>query len=610
MKKLTENVDLHRPGLPLLDHLGGYELENFWGDLVAGITVALVSVPQCIAFAIIANLDPIYGLYAGIVGPIMGSLFASSRQGITGPSAIISLIVGGTLVSVSSASPAAAVIVLTLLVGLIQLLFGVLQIGDLARYISYAVITGFITGGAIVIIGDQLGPVLGIETGQTPYFYARFVKLVTGVIYSGNVHGLSLAMGSGVVIFIVGTRLIDERIPGIFLSIVLAGFVSYFFEFSQYDIELIGHIPASMPTLRFPPLSMGVFSDLFGGALALALLASVQSISIAKSIATTTLEPLDENQELFSQGMANATTGLFGGFPVAMSFTRSFLSYQTGATTQLAGVMSGVIVGLIVLLFAPLAYFIPMSALAGAIIVLGYDILDFDQIKMSLQTTRRDQIAFLATVAFVVFLKLDTAIYAGVVLSLILQIRKATHVDIEEHVMDEEGNMRKIQSADERIHPNVALIDVSGETFFASAERIKSHIRDMIDESSEIRVVILRLKNAANLDITGAIMLKQIAEELQERNRALLICGTTEHIEEILEESGVAEIIGRDKILIAQKSLLESTQQAMHRARSFVEAFEDLQVEKEEELEKDEDIDEDNPPLKYTLERNRNDTDQ
>lgn len=592
---IVEEIKRGLPSLPVLDTLKNYNYDKFRSDSIAGFTVALIAVPQCMAYALIAGLDPVYGLYAGMVGAIAGSFFGSSHHLMTGPAAVVALFVGTMLIRLDQFNQAEVLVTLSVLVGVFQVLFCFLKLGDLARFVSVSVMSGFLSGSGIIIIGDQLSPLLGVPAGESPYFFERFSRFIGNLYITTDFNELAIVTGLVTIGLIVILRIINEDWPAILITVGAMTALSYFFSFQEFSLELVGEIPAGVPSPVFPPADASFYSSIFGGALALNLLASVQALSISKSLASQSMQSTDDNQELFGQGMANILCGIFRGFPATASLTRSFLNYNLGAKTRMSGVIAGVIIGLAIAFLSPLIYYIPMPVLAGIIIVIGYDIFDWEQIQISLFTTRRDFIAFTSTFLFVMLLELDTAIFAGVITSVVLYLRKAVHVDMKEYVVDDEGELKHIEDIDERLHPKVALIDISGETFFGSADLIKERIKKLCDTSPEIQVVILRMKNAMNLDITSALMLKQIANLLNEEGRTLMLSGATPHVQEILEESGVAEYIGRDKILVAQKSLLESTRQALDRADAHI----------DEVLEGEEAREDEKPPLKFTMRNKR-----
>lgn len=581
---------------PFLDTLRDYDVRKGRGDLLAGLTLALLAVPQCMAYALIANLDPIYGLYAGFTAVIVGSMFSSSEHLIIGPGGTICLVVGSIISSLNGLAPTAAVIYLSILVGCFQLGFSFLRLGNLARFVAQSVITGFIVGSAIVIIGDQVIFLLQVSGSATdsPYFIVRVYRTLSEVVFRGSLPYRTLGLGLGSILFMVALRSIHYRMPAGLLTILIGAFVSYYFQFGEQGVQIVRSIPSSLPRLTLPELSIGNFRAMFSGALALTLLGSVQAVSIARSIASSTRQSIDENQELFGLGLANIVTGLFQGFPVSASFSRSFFNFNAGAKTRISGVCCGIFILLTILYAGPVAYFIPKALLAALIIVVISDILDWQEIRVAFGTTYRDQWAFLATLVSVMIFKLDTAIYLGVGVSLILYLRKASHLDLKEYIVDEKGELKHIVDHRDRVESRVALIDVNGEAFFGAADLIKKRIKNLVDESDNLRVIVLRMKNAMNLDITGVLTLEDIALTLKEQNRTLMLCGVTPGIRDVLEESGVADVIGEDKILVAQTSLLESTRQAIDRAQAHIDSVLEGEESRSEESE---------APMKHTMEQ-------
>ncbi len=579
---------------PIVESLRDYSFAKGRNDLLSGLSLAFLAVPQCMAYSLIAGLPPIYGLYAGFTAVIVSSSFTSSRFLITGPGGSVSLVVGSILYGLNSVDPVTGVVVLSVLVGVLQLALSFLRLGNLARFVSQSVVTGFIVGSGVVIIGDQVFYLLQGNTNRSPYFVKRFYETLLNFYQSGSIPYLTLLLGIGAILFMVVLRYFEEKLPVGLLTILLGAFGSYLFGLGQHGIEIVGTIPTSFPSLTLPTTDPGVFRSLFGGAIALTLLGSVQAVSIARSLASSTRETVNENQELFSQGLSNLVVGVLQGFPVSASFSRSFFNVTAGAKTRLSGVLCGIFILLTIFVAGPVAYYIPIPILSGLIIVVISDIFSWEDIKVALSTTTRDRLAFLATFTGVMLFQLDTAIYVGVAVSLVSYLRKASKLDLKEYIRDEDGELEHITDVTERIESRVALIDVNGEAFFGSADLIKKRIENLLDESETLRVIVLRMKNAMNLDITGAIVLKDIALTLKERDRTLMICGATPHVREVLEESGASDVIGRDKILVAQESLLDSTRQAMNRAQAHISNVLEGEEERSEESQ---------PPLKHTMEQ-------
>lgn len=578
---------------PMTETVRNYSTEYVRRDLTAGLTVALLAVPQCMAYALLAELNPVYGLYAALAGVFVGALFSSSNVIVTGPTAKVSLVVGSVLVAYDPLPPVQSVVVLTLMVGVLQLLFSFLRAGNLAAFVSDSVISGFIVGGGLVIIGDQVIYLLDAAEGKSPYFVERAYRGARLLLARGEVPLLRLGLGVGTIGFILLLRWIHHRLPSGIIAIVVGGVLSAQFGFDELGVEIVGEIPRGLPDFTLPVLSPDHFLGLLSGAMALTILGSVQTISISKSIARETRETIDENQELFGQGMANLAAAFFQGYPMSASFTRSFLNQNVGAKTRVSGLIGGIGVALIVLVAAPYAYFLPIPVLGGLIIVVVADVFEWEEIRTVLTITTIDRVAFGTTFVSVLVLQLDTAIYVGVAVTLFLYLRRASNLDLKEYVLDEEGKLHYITDPAERPDERIALVDVNGEVFFGSAERIRTRVRNLLEESEELDVVILRMKNALNLDSSSMVVFKELVEELRHWDKTLIFSGITPKIREVMVESGVAELVGEDKILIAQNDLLESTRQAVDRAKNHIDDVLEGSASRTDE----------DPPLDHTLEQ-------
>ncbi len=592
LKQLKRN----QPGFPAWETVKNYSLDKLKDDFLAGLTVSLLAIPQKIAYAIIAGLPPVHGIYAGGAGAAFGSIFGDSPYHITAPSGTYAIVVGGVLIGVRHLNypPVLIAMYLAFLVGLIQISFALLKIGNLSRFVSLSVIHGFICGSAFVIIGDQVATIFELEAEKSPFFFSRFLEYLVGFIYSPRFPIIPVTLAAGAILGVVVLKKINQNLPAILLVALAGSAISYFFGLDT-QVEVVGDLTFRLPDFPPEPAGTDLLSALFAPALALALLGSVQALSVAGSLAEAAGEELDENQELLGQGMANIGAGIFRGFPVSGSFTNSFLNYNAGARTRFAGVITGISMLVLVALFVPILYYIPQPLLAGLIVVIAYHIPDWKRIHQMLTTTRRDRIVFAGTILSVLLLQLDQAIYLGIVVSLMLHMRKATRPDMKEFIIGQDGSLKTIHASTERIYPQIAFVDITGEAFFGSAQPIKSRVKNLCEDSPELRVIILRLKNAMNLDLTAAQALKDLARFLRSSNRTLMVCGATPHIRKILDESSATEVIGRDKIFIAQKTLHQSTKQAMERAREHI----------DEVLEGDVSRCDEDPTLTYTMAEER-----
>lgn len=581
---------------PIRNVISEYNLQKGWNDALAGLTVALLSVPQCIAYSYLVGVPVNYGLYAGLFGVFITGILGSNQHMNTGPTASICVVVGGILIGhqVIQTNQEQALLLLCLMVGMLQLIFAFFRLGNVSNFVANSVITGFILGVVLVIIGDQILSLFKVGgASSSPYFLQRVYKGGLAFFELSQIPYVSLGIGAATILLMLGLRYLHNLIPAGLITIGVGSCFSFLFDAQAKGVELVGAIPSTFPALQLPVFHLQLFSKLFPGALALTLLTSVQAISISQSIASESGQTVDDNQELVGQGVANIAAGFFQGFPVSASFSRSFFNYSIGARTRLSNLFCGLFFAIVILFATDVIYYIPNPVLYGLVIVAVSDAVNIKDIKISFFTTVRDRIAFITTLLGAVLLKLDWAIYLGVAVSLIFYFRKTTDLDLKEYIVDQDGGLKHITEIDARVEPRVALIDVNGEAFFGSANQIKTRINNLVEESDALKVVVLRMKNALDLDVTSAEVLREIALHLKEKNRTLMLCGTTPQIREVLEESGIDEVIGQDKILVAQKNLLASTRQAFTRAQSHI----------DDVLEGEEKRGEEDPPLKHTLEQ-------
>jgi SulP family sulfate permease len=578
---------------PVLGNLRESGSSGILGDFQNGLTLAFLAIPQCMAYATIAGLHPVYGLYAGIVTAVIAGGLMTSRHAVTGPTATVSLIVGGILIGVD-APASTAVVYLGIMVGLFQLVFYLIKLGNLARFVSDAVISGFVMGSACVIVGGQVLSLLGSPRVLSSYFIVRLYYSLEALVSNPDLVNLpAIVMGLCTVVVLGAMRWQFNNFPSSLVILLLGASLTWYFQLEQFGLETVGSIPSLIPTLTLPGVGdLYLVEQLFSGALALSIFSSIQCLSVVKSIAGESGDMVDKNRELLGQGSANLATGLLSGYPVGASFSRSFLNYNLGTTSQLSAIASGLFVAGLTVIGAPVIYYIPLPVLAGIIIVVVSEVVNIEEALVVWSTTLQDRVSFLSTFFGVLVLQLDLAIYLGVAVSIVFYLKEATRLDLKEYIINDDGSLKYITEIEDRLDPRVVLIDVNGEAFFGSADQIRKRVQGLCQQSDELKVIILRMKNVTNFDITGASVLESIAKELQEQEKTLMLCGTTPDIRDILEEAGVTSVIGEDKILVAQKNLLESTKMAFRRADEHI----------DEVLQGDLEPEEEEPSLDHTME--------
>lgn len=554
---------------PFLQTFRTYRKEDLRPDFVASLTVALLEVPQAIAYAMIAGLPPVYGLYTSVVTGFVSALFNSSNHTVCGPNNAISIMVASVWLSTADpairSNPAAVVTMLTLLIGGIQIAFGLLKVGNLSQFVSRSVLTGFISGAGLLIVVNQLPVLFGVSIPPAKHFLMQ-VGEFTARLADLNPN----ALGIGVLTTLLawsGKRWLP-RWPAALLAVALAASLVYFFELEAEGVALIGNIPRGLPPFSTPSFSLAHLAGLAGPALAIAILSCINTLSISKGLGVASGQRVSSNQDFLGVGLAHFIGAFFSCMPGSGSFTRSALNHQAGARTRLAGMLSALWVATILLALGPLARFIPAAALAGLLVVLGMSLLDWDDIRVALFATKSDAIVLVLTFACTLMLNLDTAIYVGVISSLVLFLRKASAPHLVEY--DLEGdNFREIVDRKDRTHPEISIIHVEGELFFGAAELFEDEVRRLANDPN-IRVVILRMKNARHLDATAVMALQGLWKFLRDDQRLLLISGATTDVMRVLRGSGLAAQIGEENVFPAEENLTAATRKALVRAQQFL----------------------------------------
>jgi SulP family sulfate permease len=542
---------MHHPQLadffPFFSWIRGYGGRYFKADLGAGLTVAVVAVPQCMAYALIAGLPLQYGLYAAIVPAIIGSLWGSSAQLVTGPTTAISLVVLSTLIQL--AQPGSdhylqLAFFLALMVGLIQIVMGLARLGSLLNFVSHSVILGFTAGAAVLIGFKQIPNLLGLNLEKTSIFVESLAQIVSHI---HETHIITFALGLGTVAVIVALRTVRSSWPGTLIALVVIGGLVGLFKLDAHGVAVVGAIPQSLPPFHFPDihgLEIEVdIADLAPGALAIAILGLMEAVSIAKSIAGQTHQRLNVNQEFIGQGLANMAASLFSGYPGSGSFTRSAVNFRSGGKTPMSGVLSGVAVAGVVLLAAPLASKLPVAALAGVLMVVAYDMIRKEDIKRAILATRGDAAVLVVTFLSTLFLHLEFAIYVGVLLSIGLHLAETSHPRIHSVVPDL-GTGKMVGSARGKICCQMDMVTVEGAVFFGSVTFVLEDLQRRLKNHPNMANLLIRLHQANILDASGIHVLEILLEEVRERGGGLYFAGVKPRIFQVFKNSGLLREVG------------------------------------------------------------------
>ncbi|MDH5298191.1 MAG: SulP family inorganic anion transporter, partial [Desulfobulbaceae bacterium] len=411
-------------------------------DLIAGITGAIIVLPQGVAFAIIAGLPPEYGLYSAMVPAIIAALFGSSHHLISGPTTAISIVVFSTISPLAiPASPEyiGMVLTMTFLAGLFQLTLGVARLGALINFVSHSVVVGFTAGAAVLIATSQMSNVMGVAIAKKHSFIHIWAELFSRISET-NPHVLAIAVVT--LLVALGFKVLLPRWPGMLVAMVGGSFLALFLDATEHGVRLVGALPAHLPPLSAPDLSTASIRQLAPAALAVAMLGLTEAVSIARSVATRSEQRIDPNQEFIGQGLSNVVGSFFSSYAASGSFTRTGVNYSAGAKTPLAAVFAAVSLAAILLLIAPLTAYLPIPSMAGILLLVAYSLVDMHHIKRIARTSRPEAMVLLTTFLATLFVELEFAIYAGVILSLLLYLNRTSHPHFVTMVPDPASDRR------------------------------------------------------------------------------------------------------------------------------------------------------------------------
>jgi len=667
---------------PFRAWLGELRDPSTWkADLLAGITVALVLVPQSMAYAQLAGLPPHIGLYASFLPVIIAALFGSSRQLATGPVAVVSLLTAASLGPIAASGSEgylAYAAMLALMVGGFQILLGAFRLGILVDFLSHPVVVGFTNGAAIIIATSQLSKLFGVTVERAEHHYETVWRVVVAAVH--GTHLPTLAMGVGALLLMLLLRRWRPQWPYVLLAVALATVISWSTGFSQerqiraeqvadplvagllreelglraaldtlrlelarleaewealqslhgsdddrtlaalharngladdiaglerrlksefgelrsvtlvlsdetppqawladelppgvarlddrewriVDVDdegvialhsggqVVGSIPTGLPALRMPAFDLGVMLELFAAAITIALIGFMEAIAIARAMAAETRQRLDTNQELIGQGLANVASGLFQGYAVSGSFSRSAVNFSAGARTGLSSVVTGGVVALTLLFLTPLLYHLPQAVLAAVIILAVINLVKIEPIRHALHVQKHDGIAAIVTFVLVLALAphLEMAIIAGVVLSLGLYLNRTMRPRFVELALHPDGTLRDADLHGLDRDPHVAFLRFDGSLYFANSGYFETRVLEVLADHPELQVIVLDAEGINQVDATGEQMLRELVARLRSAGVELMVMAAKHQLTYALEHSGFVELLGRDR---------------------------------------------------------------
>ncbi|GAB4288439.1 MAG: SulP family inorganic anion transporter [Thiohalomonadaceae bacterium] len=531
-------------------------------DLLAGLTGAVIVLPQGVAFATIAGLPPEYGLYAAMVPAVIAALWGSSWHLVSGPTTAISIVVFASLSPLAEPGSADFVrlaITLAFLVGLLQLVMALAKMGSLVNFISHSVVVGFTAGAAILIAASQIKNFFALDIPRGSHFYeiiyAFFQQLDAINPYVTAVGMVTLITGIVARRYARRVYMIIAMLVGSLFALAL----NLAFGVETTGIRTVGALPTHLPPLSLPDLSLNTIKQLAPSAVAVALLAITEAVSIARSIGNKAQQRIDGNQEFIGQGLSNMVGAFFSAYPSSGSFNRSGVNFAAGAQTPLASVFAAIALALIVLLVAPLAAYLPVAAMAGILFLVAWGLIDFHHISQIIRVSRSETTVLGATFFGALFLELEFAILLGVMLSLVFYLNRTSRPRILSRVPDPRHEKRAF-TTDPALPecPQLKIMRIEGSLFFGAINHVEQAMHNVDTLNPQQKHLLLVAKAINFVDLAGAEMLTQEAERRHKLGGGFYLYEVKDTVCSILHRGGYIKTIGDEHIFHSKTEALKT----------------------------------------------------
>lgn len=535
----------YRRIFPFISWFEGYQVPMFQKDLIAGLTVAVVLIPQSMAYAMLAGMPPVFGLYAAIMAPCIGALWGSLRQLSTGPIAIMSLLVLTTLSPLAEPGSVQYVdlsFLLAFIVGVLYLLIGLFRMGLIMYFVSHSTVKGFTAAVALIITATQLPHFLGTTIPRHEYILHMLMDLVKSI---PSAHLPTLLIGLLAAGIISGLKKINKNLPAGLIALVVTTGLVYIFDLHAGGVAIVGKSPSGLPGFHLPEFGFDTISTLLGPAVVIALVSFAETYSVGKAISAQTKQKLSVDQEFVGQGLANLLGSFFQSYPVSGSFSRTAINYATGATTGISSVVSSLVVVLALLFLTPLFTYIPKAALAALVINAVLLLFHPKEVFTLWKMNRHDGIVALSVFILALLAKPDYALLIGVMISLILFLWKTMHPRIVRVAKDPELNM--FMNADvfnKPSCPQILQLRSDNPIYFANAEYTIEHIIERLEEqTTPVKFLLLDFQAVGFIDITGVDELRVLLDELNGKGIQLAFMSVHIPVKKVFESSGFQDAI-------------------------------------------------------------------
>lgn len=549
--------------LPFLRWLPRVNRTNIKADIIAGLTGAIVVLPQGVAFATIAGMPPQYGLYAGMVPAIIAALFGSSWHLVSGPTTAASIVLFAVLSPLAQPGSEAYIqlaLTLTLMVGLFQLVMGISRMGAVIHMISHSVIVGFTAGAALLIMISQLKNFFGLEIEKDASTYSSIWNVLTH-LHQTNHYVLLVSLAT--LLVAVVTKKKFKKIPYMLSAMVIGSVVAWvinrFSSGSEQLVSTVESLPAALPALSAPLLNFETIELLAPAAFIITLLALTEATSIARSIALKSGQNIDTNQECIGQGLSNLVGSFASAYVATGSFNRSAINYESGARTPVAAILAGLLLIVIVVLIAPITAYLPHAAMAGILMLVGWTLIDFYHIRQIIKTSKADTWVLAITFFSTLLVGLEFAIVFGVVMGAFLFLMNSMRPKVFSRIPDADSATRKFKNiVGSNECPQVKCMRVDGSIYFGSLYYIKKIINAFRQRDPDQKHLLLLSQSIVQIDISGAEFLAEQAQTLREEGGQLYIYKAKDLVKDLLKRGGYYQRIGEENFFEVKSQAIET----------------------------------------------------
>lgn len=562
--------------LPFTKWLLNYERENLSGDIIAGIIVAVMLVPQGMAYALLAGLPPEVGLYASITPLIIYGLMGTSRTLSVGPTAVTSLLVAsgiGALAPQSTAEYVGLALILALQIGIIQIIMGIFRVGFLVNFLSHPVLSGFVSAAAIIIATGQIKHLIGLDMPRSEHFYEPIFHAIRNISQINLPTVFIAVLSIGILLYFkFGLKNYLKRLgmpehirvplskmgP---LVVVLVGTLTVgIFSWSDlYGVSIVGTVPSGLPPLSLPSFNIEHWKELLPTALTISLIGFMESISIAKSLASKKREKVIADQELIALGFANMGTSLTGGYPVTGGLSRSVVNFSAGANTGLASIITAILMLLTVVFFTPLFYFLPSAVLAAIIFVAVLNLLDFKTLIHTWHYNKLDTASLIVTFLAVLFTGIEDGILIGAASSIALYLFRTSrpHTAIVGRIDDTE-HFRNVTRHDVTTYDGILLVRMDESLYFSNAQYLENHLLGCVADHTEIDHLVLVCSAVNYIDSSALDVLEALIDEMHDAGVDFYLAEVKGPVMDRLKKIGFVDKLGKDRFFLSTHRAVEA----------------------------------------------------